>query len=243
MKTLLKSLSNVIAACALLALTSADAWSQTACDLVLSLADLAAPGEFIDHKTDIVVGDCTIQVEAKVDKSLPSVTKVDFKIDRSCSLSGQTQLTGIALDIPGDPPTSTCNIDYDNPADSTEVGEDTLITDVPEFQQLIEDAANATATQYPSGSSVADELVALLGGPADLLAIFCVDSSDRTAVRALRDTCDGRATAEGYNVGIFRPHDENRDFPAFACPTGNTPFSCLGAPHQDRPCQFPNCGR
>ena len=79
--------------------------------MILSLAELAEPGEVVDHKTDTSDDDCTIQVEAKVDKTSPDVTKVDFKIDRSCSLTGQAQFTGIALDIPGPPSTTSCNID------------------------------------------------------------------------------------------------------------------------------------
>ena len=94
MKTSLKSLSNVIAACVLLALASADAWSQTTCDLIISLADLANPGELVEHKTDISGSDCTTQVTAEIDKSTPGETKIEFKIDRTCISSGQAQLTG-----------------------------------------------------------------------------------------------------------------------------------------------------
>ena len=144
----MRSLSNVVAACALLALVSADAWSRTTCDLVLSLADLAGPGELIEHKTDTSVRDCTIQLTTKVDKVSPDGTIVDFKIDRSCEFSGQTQLTGSAAIEIGSPPATNCNIVYDNPADMMKVGGDTLIADVPQLQQLILDAAQATAGQF-----------------------------------------------------------------------------------------------
>ena len=60
------------------------------------------------------------------------------------------------------PPVTSCNVDYDNPADPTEVGDDTLIADVPELQQLLRDAAQATALQFPAGDPTADALVVLL---------------------------------------------------------------------------------
>lgn len=48
----MRSLSSIFGATLLLALVSANAWSQTSCELILSLANLAAPGEVVDHKTD-----------------------------------------------------------------------------------------------------------------------------------------------------------------------------------------------
>ena len=141
MKTLTRSLYGIVAACALLTLAPADASSQTACDLVKSLADLEFDGEVIDHKTDFSDSDCTTLVTAKVDKGDPVETKVDFKIDRICDSSGQAQITIIFLEISGDPPISSCDVVYDNPDDPTEVGEDTLIANVPEFQKLLLDAA------------------------------------------------------------------------------------------------------
>ena len=162
MKILMRRLFSVIAAYALLALASANVWSQTTCELVRSLTDLAATGEFIDLKTDFSDSDCTTQVTVKVDKVSPDVTKVDFKIDRTCSSTGQAQFLGIAIDVSGSPPITSCNVNYDNPADSTQVGEDTLIADVPAFQQLIVDAAEATAMQFPSGNTTADSLVSIL---------------------------------------------------------------------------------
>ena len=166
MKTLMRAPSSIVAACALLALSTADAWSQTTCDLVLGLAGLAAPGTLVDHKTDFSENDCTTQVTVQVDKVTPGVTKVDFKIDRSCIATGQVQFTGIALEVAGNPPTTSCNIDYDNPLDPVTISEDTVIDDfVPELQQLIVDAADATAMQFPAGNPTADALVALLDGP------------------------------------------------------------------------------
>ena len=151
-------------ACALLALAPADASSQTTCDLVLGLAVLADPGEVIDHKTDVSDGDCTTQMTVKVDKGDPVVTKVDFKIDRSCNSIGQAEITVISLEIFGSPPTISCNSDYDNPEDQTEVLETTSIADVPQLQELLLDAADATAMQFPSGNPTADLLVAKLTG-------------------------------------------------------------------------------
>ena len=147
MKTLLRSLPRAIAAFALLAFASADAWSQTTCDLVFSLADLAAPGEIIDHKTDVSDDDCTIQVNAKVEKVSADETKIELKIDRSCISTGQAQLTGIAI---VSPTTSSCDINYNNPADPSAVGENPVIAEVLQLQQLILDAATATALQFPS---------------------------------------------------------------------------------------------
>ena len=110
-------LYSIVATCVLLALAPADASSQNACDLVLGLAELAATGEVIDHKTDLSDSDCTTQVTAKVDKGDPVVTKVDFKVDRSCDSSGQAQITVISLEISGEQPISSCNVAYDNPDD------------------------------------------------------------------------------------------------------------------------------
>ncbi len=81
-----------------------------------------------------------------------------------------------------------------------------------------------------------------VGEPPDLISVECVDTSDRALVRTQRNMCDDDATGRGYNVGIFRPHNANTDFPAPSCPTGMTAFSCLGAPHHNDVCQFPNCG-
>ena len=78
------------------------------------------------------------------------------------------------------------------------------------------------------------------GAPPDLLSVECVDTSDRSFVRAQRDMCDNDATRRGFNLGVFRPHNENTDGPAHMCPTGSTAFSCLGTPHLD--CFPPDCG-
>ena len=167
----MKTIFSIVAACALLALAPTNASSQTVCEFVLGLADLANPGEIIDHKTDITNGGCTTQVIVKVDKSDPVVTKVDFKIDQACELSGQAQITGITLEIDGSETTS-CNINYDNPADFMEVGEDTSIGDAPGFQQLLMDAADATAMQFPPGGDpTADALIAKLNVAAHSHAI------------------------------------------------------------------------
>ena len=78
-----------------------------------------------------------------------------------------------------------------------------------------------------------------VGEPPDLLSVECVVTSDRATIRIQRDMCDIDATGLGYNVGIFRPHNENTDGPAPMCPTGSTAFSCLGAPHDV--CHPPAC--
>ena len=83
-----------------------------------------------------------------------------------------------------------------------------------------------------------------VGEPPDLISVECVDTSERALVRLQRNACDDGATGRGYNVGIFRPHNENTDGPAPVCPTGSAAFSCLGAPHDPDHCiSNPNCGR
>ena len=207
MKTLMRSLYSVAASYALLALLSADAWSQTTCDLVLSLADLAAPGELVDLKTDVSDSDCTTQVTVQVDNVTPGVTKVDFKIDRSCISTGQAQFTGIALEVAGSPPTTSCNIDYNNPLDPVTISEDTVIDDfVPELQQLIVDAADATAMQFPAGNPTADALVALLDGPP---ATITPSSARRGMPFTITDPL-GRIQASDFVV-FFEPGTEPVD--------------------------------
>ena len=167
MKNLTRTLYSIGAACTLLALAPVDASSQTVRVLGQSLVDLAGPGEVIYHKTDFSDSDCTTQVTAKVDKGDPVVTRVDFKIDRSCDSSGQAQITFICLEISA---IFSCNVDYDNPADLTEaeVGENTNIASVPELEDLLLDAADATDAQFP-----------MLGNPTiDLLVEILTDAGD-----------------------------------------------------------------
>ena len=81
-----------------------------------------------------------------------------------------------------------------------------------------------------------------VGEPPDLLSVECVDTSERALIRMQRNMCDDDATGKQYNVGIYRPHNENTDGPAPMCPTGSTAFSCLGAPHKEEvPCVPPLC--
>ena len=70
------------------------------------------------------------------------------------------------------------------------------------------------------------------GEPPDFLYDICVDTSDRAAIRTLRNDCDDLATTGGtYNVGIFRPFNDQLDPPPIiACSAER--FSCLGAPPQ-----------
>ena len=70
------------------------------------------------------------------------------------------------------------------------------------------------------------------GEPPDFLYDICVDTSERAAIRALRNDCDDLATTGGtYNVGIFRPFNVQLDpSPDIACSLGTERFSCLGAP-------------
>jgi hypothetical protein len=75
----------------------------------------------------------------------------------------------------------------------------------------------------------------------DLLYQQCVDTSDRTIVRAMRNLCDDEATSRGYNVGIYRPHNEQQDGEPNACLATHDLFSCLGAPHQEEVCTPPDC--
>ena len=83
-----------------------------------------------------------------------------------------------------------------------------------------------------------------VGEPPDLLSVECVATSERALIRMQRNIRDDDATGLEYNVGIFRPHNENTDGPAPMCPTGSTAFSCLGAPHKEPhpdPCVPPLC--
>ena len=171
----MKTIFSIVAACALLG--STNAWSLTTCEFALNLANLADPGEVFDHKTDNTEdtggpkGFCTTQVTAKVDKSDPDVTKVDFKIDQSCE-SGQAQITTISLKIDTNQPIFSCNVAYNNPDDTTEVVEDTPIDTVPLLEALFEDAADATATQFPPGPSE-DPLAQALVAALDAAPITC----------------------------------------------------------------------
>ena len=75
------------------------------------------------------------------------------------------------------------------------------------------------------------------GGPPDDLYQTCVDPSDRTMIRALRNMCDDDATGQGYNVGIFRPLNAIVDLVGDEIPIkckglNDSIFVCLGAPHQ-----------
>ena len=150
----------VVTLCALFMLASTG-YGQTTCEFMFGLAELAASGTQVEHKTNFtgVSGDCTTQVVAKVDKTNPVQTKVDFKIDRSCTSSGQTQITGILV-ISANPVMISCNIDYDNPSDPTVVSDTTEIADVPALVELFQDAADATSQQFPPGTNpIADALV------------------------------------------------------------------------------------
>lgn len=73
------------------------------------------------------------------------------------------------------------------------------------------------------------------GGPPDSLYQTCVDPSDRTMIRTLRNMCDDDATGQGYNVGIFRPYNENVDHgrPIKCSGLDDIIFVCLGAPHKE----------
>jgi hypothetical protein len=80
----------------------------------------------------------------------------------------------------------------------------------------------------------------------DLLYQQCVDLSDRTIVRAMRNLCDDEATSRGYKIGIFRPYNANQDGVVTECiVSANVPdperFTCLGAPHQEPPACDPPC--
>ncbi len=79
------------------------------------------------------------------------------------------------------------------------------------------------------------------GEPPDQLYQTCVDLSDRSMIRTLRNMCDDDATGLGYNIGIFRPFNANTDgFPLECKEIDPAVFVCLGAPHDD--ClSNPNC--
>ena len=146
MKSPIKSLSNVIAACALL-LFAVPSQGQNICDALFSIADLANSGQKLELKVDITdpVSGCTIQVDVEIDKEDVTQEKLDFKIDRSCP-EGQAQLLGLTLDLSG---ATACSIKYDNPGDPTIVNNNTDISTVPGLQQLFQDALDATEAQFP----------------------------------------------------------------------------------------------
>ncbi len=80
------------------------------------------------------------------------------------------------------------------------------------------------------------------GEPPDRLSTTCVDQSDRMLFRMQRDACDVEATEKGYNVGIFRP--EKPLEPIGLCSAPETPYVCLGAPHNENACppgEVPPC--
>ena len=68
---------------------------------------------------------------------------MDFKIDRSCPGVGQAQFVGVTLGLAGD----ACSVSYDNPFDPNSVDGDTILADVPQLQQLFDDALAATFAQ------------------------------------------------------------------------------------------------
>ena len=145
MKTPIKSLSNVIAACALL-LFAVPSQGQNICDTLFNIAGLGTAGVTVEHKTDYTdpVSGCTTQMDVKIDMQDPSQTKLDFKIDRSCPGMGQVQFIGLALDLGG---ATACHLTYDNPADATVVNNATDISMVPQLQELFDDAVEATDAQ------------------------------------------------------------------------------------------------
>ena len=73
MKTMKLWSGTVVILCALFMLAS-PGYGQTTCEFMFGLAELAASGTQVEHKTNFtdVSGDCTTQVVAKVDKTNPA---------------------------------------------------------------------------------------------------------------------------------------------------------------------------
>ncbi len=145
MKTPIKSLSNVIAACALL-LFAAPSQGQNICATLFDIAGLGMSGVTVEHKTDYTdpMTGCTTQMEVKIDMQDPSLTKLDFKIDRSCPGMGQVQFVGLALDLGG---ATACHLSYDNPVDPVVIDDKTDISNVLGLKELFDDAVEATDAQ------------------------------------------------------------------------------------------------
>ena len=164
--------------CVSLSMLALPAAAQTTvCQMIQDVSDLVGPGQVIDHKTDFTesmgeisgVDQCTYQMTVKVDKSGAPLTKVDFKIDQSCDMSGQAQVVVISLDLNNDP---VCHVDYDNPLDPMVVGSDDVVANASVgFIDLILNAADATA--IPPTSMFASDLVGVLNAAAQPTAAVC----------------------------------------------------------------------
>ncbi len=180
MRVFIKPIPSIVVTICLLCVSSLEARAQTICDLLISFTDLASEEETVEHKTDYWDGTCQTQAVAKVKQA--DLTWVDLKIDRSCSDTGQVQITTAIEIVEGEEPTG-CHVDYDNPLAPFNVRSETAIADVPELKQLISDAAAATEEQFgdtnPLATAVQEKLLQSINSfPADLAGFDAVISID-----------------------------------------------------------------
>ena len=143
-----------------------------------------------------------------MDKGDPTLTKTDFKIDKSCS-TGQVQLTG-QLEIPvgDDGSNAKCTIVYDDPIYVGDtVGCSTDIRVTPSLVQLFEDAVAAiqqTSPANPTATFLADALsqaTCLIAGGG--------------AVEFTTDLADYQAAVSGLNETVqdFERRADGTEFP------------------------------
>ena len=206
MKPVSKLVITLACTGAMLTLASAPTLALTLQETLQSFSAIANAGEQTEFKADVSSGDCTLQVVVKVDKTDPTVTQSELKIDKSCS-TGQMQLTGLFETSLG---AAGCTIDYDDPAYvGPTVGCSTDVRDTPLLVQLFEDAvaaiqqtspANPTATFLADALSEATCLIAG-GGAAEYTTVL---ADYQAAVSGLNETVeDFERFANGSQVPDF----------------------------------------